>query len=124
MQGHRAVQAVMRQQFDAVVAQLTGGGGSPSTGPTREVAHAIATAAPTLQVPMYPTAVGKPTFDIGDNANKVPHISVHRGLGHSQAMLDHMSDGSGSRQAAVRRQPPHQLAADQVSNEIQVKAVV
>ena len=53
----------MRQQFDAVVAQLTGGGGSPSAGPTQEVADAIATAAPTLQVHVYPTAVGKPASE-------------------------------------------------------------
>lgn len=58
--GRRAVQAVMRQQFDAVVAQLTGGGGSPSAGPTQEVADAIATAAPTLQVHVHPTAFREP----------------------------------------------------------------
>lgn len=38
----------MRQQFDAVVAQLTGGSAAP--GRTQEVTNAIATAAPTLQV--------------------------------------------------------------------------
>lgn len=42
------MQAVMRQQFDAVVAQLTGGCAAPSR--TQEVTDAIATAAPTLQV--------------------------------------------------------------------------
>jgi hypothetical protein len=52
--GTCAVQAVMRQQFDAVVAQLTGGGGA-AAGPTQEVAEAIATAAPTLQVHMHPS---------------------------------------------------------------------
>lgn len=49
----------MRQQFDAVVAQLTGGGGGgASAGPTQEVADAIATAAPTLQVHVHPTDFG------------------------------------------------------------------